>query len=489
MQCLQCGKDIPLLKRLSGGEFCSDTHRRDYEQKYSQLALDRLREHVMQPGAGRPPVIPLRPSPQPSAPVTATPVLPNGKANPPKSIELPGALAPDKPAPRLAPVVPKPPAKNLEPKVSEAETPKAAPAPTPMPKATPAPAPSPMENAPPFAAVVTHKPPASQPAFEIMVAPEGESLIQAAVPHRPRRDPQLSSAQLLRGTHAPWERTCEMRDSRSHAVEARLEARSFAKTTPVMDLDLRIGGTGRWNTARANAQFTGISASVPEGAAIWHAAARDFAGEMSALGEFLDSPLPPIVILRSSAASAGDRADDQTAPAVTQTGQRDSAARGPSKPLPAVPIPFDWSGTPAARAKPMHVFQSWLPDPRTGELDTPETLPLRPMMILIAAPKEGLPSAKPVAELLVSAASAVPKPRKADVRILPPEKTPAENHRSTVPLAVVPSAPEVSQRVVARPLQSIKRDNLGLPEFRSQPTGAEIAARIWTKVAGLRGRK
>src|ERR1022692_4026772 len=42
MRCLHCGKVLPLLKRLSGGEFCSDAHRRDYQQEYSQLALNRL---------------------------------------------------------------------------------------------------------------------------------------------------------------------------------------------------------------------------------------------------------------------------------------------------------------------------------------------------------------------------------------------------------------------------------------------------------------
>src|ERR1700720_4005272 len=43
MRCLQCGKGIPLFKRLGGSsEFCSDAHRREYQQEYSQLALGRL---------------------------------------------------------------------------------------------------------------------------------------------------------------------------------------------------------------------------------------------------------------------------------------------------------------------------------------------------------------------------------------------------------------------------------------------------------------
>src|SRR2546429_8675263 len=42
MRCLQCGKDVPLLKRMTGSEFCSDAHRREYQREYSQLALGRL---------------------------------------------------------------------------------------------------------------------------------------------------------------------------------------------------------------------------------------------------------------------------------------------------------------------------------------------------------------------------------------------------------------------------------------------------------------
>src|SRR5882724_4528321 len=43
MRCLQCGKSIPLFKRLGGSsEFCSDAHRKEYQREYSQLALGRL---------------------------------------------------------------------------------------------------------------------------------------------------------------------------------------------------------------------------------------------------------------------------------------------------------------------------------------------------------------------------------------------------------------------------------------------------------------
>src|ERR1035438_1739401 len=42
MRCLYCGKELALFKRLRGGEFCSDSHRKHYQEEYTQLALNRL---------------------------------------------------------------------------------------------------------------------------------------------------------------------------------------------------------------------------------------------------------------------------------------------------------------------------------------------------------------------------------------------------------------------------------------------------------------
>jgi hypothetical protein len=43
MRCLYCGKELALLKRLTGsGDFCSDAHKRSYQEEYNRLALSRL---------------------------------------------------------------------------------------------------------------------------------------------------------------------------------------------------------------------------------------------------------------------------------------------------------------------------------------------------------------------------------------------------------------------------------------------------------------
>jgi hypothetical protein len=43
MRCLYCGKELALLKRLTGGgDFCSDAHKQSYQEEYNRLALGRL---------------------------------------------------------------------------------------------------------------------------------------------------------------------------------------------------------------------------------------------------------------------------------------------------------------------------------------------------------------------------------------------------------------------------------------------------------------
>jgi len=51
MQCLYCGKQLALLRRLTGGgEFCSDAHKQQYQEEYNRLALSRLLQAQSKPG-------------------------------------------------------------------------------------------------------------------------------------------------------------------------------------------------------------------------------------------------------------------------------------------------------------------------------------------------------------------------------------------------------------------------------------------------------
>ena len=51
MRCLYCGKELALLKRLTGGgEFCSDAHKQSYQEEYNRLGLSRLLQARTQSG-------------------------------------------------------------------------------------------------------------------------------------------------------------------------------------------------------------------------------------------------------------------------------------------------------------------------------------------------------------------------------------------------------------------------------------------------------
>ena len=93
MQCLFCGKELALLKRLrGGGEFCSEAHRKEYQDQYEQLALARLLQakQPVEPAAplGRPapapPVVAALPAETPHvnvpAPARQDPQVPSRRA-------------------------------------------------------------------------------------------------------------------------------------------------------------------------------------------------------------------------------------------------------------------------------------------------------------------------------------------------------------------------------------------------------------------------
>jgi hypothetical protein len=137
MQCLYCGKELALLKRLTGSEFCSDAHKRSYQEEYNRLAVSRLLQ--AQPKAETPPT-PLRR--QRGVEAEAPEFLEGGK----RRIEAPKP----EPAPEPAPVsavsqatavpIPMPAVGNYQPEPmpvvetpQQAETPAASPGPAPQP--------------------------------------------------------------------------------------------------------------------------------------------------------------------------------------------------------------------------------------------------------------------------------------------------------------------------------------------------------------------
>ncbi len=86
MRCLYCGKELALLKRLTGGgEFCSETHKQSYQEEYNRLALSRLLQAQSKTGDRA--------------------VAKNAPARPPEPVRLSAPVAVEEPAPVEEPVL------------------------------------------------------------------------------------------------------------------------------------------------------------------------------------------------------------------------------------------------------------------------------------------------------------------------------------------------------------------------------------------------
>jgi hypothetical protein len=95
MRCLYCNKELALLKRLTGGaEFCSDAHRKKYQEEFNDLALTRLMQ--------APPAPPAKPLSEPEP-------LVEPKPEPiPEPVRAPRSRPQASAGPKLVPQVPTP---------------------------------------------------------------------------------------------------------------------------------------------------------------------------------------------------------------------------------------------------------------------------------------------------------------------------------------------------------------------------------------------
>src|SRR6266700_3785949 len=207
MRCLHCGKALPLLKRLSGGDFCSEAHRREYQQEFSELALTRLLQAVppgpeaeqanaTSPGLAGAPEKPLTlsaPAPNGRSPVPApAPVRPPASVNP-----HPGSARVTMASQGTSRATSSVEARTTQP--AEVQRP-AAPAPPPAQVAPKAEGIAPAG----LASVVTHKPAAASPQVAATIAPEVEWFATTAPPNRPHHPVVLVPAGLVQASNVAW---------------------------------------------------------------------------------------------------------------------------------------------------------------------------------------------------------------------------------------------------------------------------------------------
>lgn len=249
MRCLFCDKELPLFKRLTGGEFCSDTHRRQYQQEYSQLALNRLLQ-------AKPPEDRQKPDQEPAHASSFS----AKQALNAKQVQAAKQMLTAKPAPTLKPAMggrPLPAAKQaplVPPKPSTAPPPAnsvarngapnasaAAAVAEPPPSAGAAPSPQPEAVAPAsVAGPVKYRPaPAAvKSAAPAMAEIEPAASAHPAIPHDDVTPPgvrlesanRLSYAAIANPLAVPW-----------RARHDRLEVRDFTRTNPILDLGARLG--------------------------------------------------------------------------------------------------------------------------------------------------------------------------------------------------------------------------------------------------------
>ena len=448
MRCLQCGKDLPLLKRMAGSEFCSDAHRREYQKEYSDLALGRLLQ-------SKPPGLENNAALNGAPNLLTPPLAANGHAAPPLSVSMP-------------------PAPNLEPVVAASKTvPGTVPGtpPTAAKKTEPRPA-VPLPSAPAAAKKVEPDPAVAKaarvdrptPADVPMLIPRTLAFEHALAetPGLPFHQASVAPVALLEASPIPLGRGVEVADVSVHAMEQKLELRESARAVPRIDLDLRIVGAECLETQQQSLAIPVMSSIAPEETALWIAEQRDFTGSLISLGSLagyglsttgfeesrVEAPAAALVDAESTAI--------ETSPLADARGSEVPEAAALPIPRPVLErLPVSVQGIAAGRAKPAQVFGATLFTGKIVQVPPPSGLPLRPLMVL--GPAEA------------AAAPATGKKSKSDVRILPPA-------------AVKPTLP-----VVTAPVAISAEADHGLPELRLQSPRDAGASRMPKIVAAVAG--
>jgi len=451
MRCLQCGKAIPLFKRLGGSsEFCSDAHRKEYQREYSQLALGRL----MQSHSSESQTLPVKALPLASIPAPA--------AEPPAGSAVNGT-----PVLNGAPAAPKPNATpawaEMAPSAASSSAtftaaqpsgiPASQPPPIPVKKAVPLPAasqPSPVEAGASQPAIAkpaaTAKPAPAELQFALVAAPEFEHAFASLAPDRPRRHADILLAELPASGAVAWESGVEIANSIARPMEYKLDLREVSRTTPTIALDLRIVPPESLETESRPLAIP-IALAEPAEASVWTRPYFDFAGELASLSDFANDqfaksdfeapvltavfpePQPEELNVEAPAPAAGPAVfaieTSEPPPLETHANLAESQTSAPTAtpapigriPDPELnPLPVNSVGIAPGRVKPLPVFGPVPLGAGTIQIPQPNGLPLRPVMVLAtaAAPalavKTGARKRKGSVFSLGSALSAPPSP-------------------------------------------------------------------------------
>jgi hypothetical protein len=243
MRCLFCGKELALLKRLrGGGEFCSEAHRKEYQDQYEQLALARLLQAKPADAGVQSSFKPISEPERPAHQAMGGPPEPQ--------------IPPRPAAPAVAMIEAAPSPKPVAPPPAEAD-------PAPLAGFLAAPV-VPMVTAFQHAGAI-ELPPVTTPALPVAVAdPESESALPPAAP-----------LDLEPSLHAL--------DQHIRPKE-RLELREFASPNPVIQVHSQ-PATGTAPSGEAETMEISMSPHPPQKANPWLGPPRPFAASLVQLGE------------------------------------------------------------------------------------------------------------------------------------------------------------------------------------------------------------
>lgn len=425
---------------MAGTEFCSDAHRREYQQEYSQLALGRLlqskpAEPEKPPAKAEPALVVSEPAPTVSA---------GGKAKAPQAQPSPALVSAV--APRVA---------NPPPMLIRSEKKPSPAAPPTAPKSNGS---APAWQMPPATPVVS-EPAMAKPAsilkpvpakFQLAVAvAEFDGLLSTLTVDRPIHHANMSPAELPAGASLRWEHGVEMADAAVHPMESNLDLREPPRTTPRVQLDLGILAEEPLEIRGPSLAMPAMAGIAPPEAALWIAPHGDFTDSVVSLDQFATSCFSSIGL--EEIPLAGTHALMPQAPVETLNA---------TFPAPVLePQAVETRGIAAGKPKPVPVFGSALFSSGPVQVPQPSGLPLRPTMILGPAPN------------MAVTPQVSSKNRKPDVRILPP-----------APVSVKPTL-----QVAKTPASSSTEPDLGLPELKLQsPAGAGVS-RIRKILFGVAG--
>jgi hypothetical protein len=442
-----------MFKRLAGSEFCSDAHRRDYKEEYSQLALGRLLQSQPLEKEARAGVkigtivTAFVEEKLPAAPIAkaAMPVVSKGAP-----IIIPPAQTKSPPATFAAK---KADPTNARPNAEPSATKKSA-------------------TAPAIAAPMSvQKPAPAGLQLAVVVTPEFERAMASLIPAPPRRLANMSPAALPQGNLVRLDRRIVVADFAMHPTERELELRETVRTTLGIGLDLSVVGAESLEPQVQSLSIPASSAVAPSEEPLWTEAPRHFTGSaiaLSAIAKFqfsttgfadlpVDDTLPNPAEVHSTPLSSSDATlpPEGEEPLVGASEPRSEAMGQPNVliPEPALQrLPVLVQGVAAGKSKAVQVFGAASFCAGPVKVPQPSGLPLRPLIVLAAVESPG---------------SAAPTKSKASV--LPPTQP-------------IPSPQELATLV-----QTSAETGLGLPDLRAPSSQNTLASRMPKILAAMAG--